>query len=94
VTYADVFLLLLQLPNRGGDVGGRQNRSRHLVKQRLEDVVVAAVDQYDVGVAFSERMSSGDTSKSAADDHDTLSRAGSRASHLQAFLISRAKDFC
>src|SRR5207245_1062387 len=78
---------------RGGDLGWCQNRSRYLVKQRLKDVVVATVDQNDVGITFLQGASSGDTSKSAADYYDALSPDGSRTGDWQAFFISRANAF-
>src|SRR6185436_12058681 len=35
--YAEVSLLRLELTDGRGDVGGRENRRRHLVEQRLKD---------------------------------------------------------
>ena len=75
------FLLLhLELTDRRGDLGGRQNRRRHLIEQRLEDVMIAPVDQNDVGIASLQRARRGDPGKSAADDHDALRRLGAAAS--------------
>jgi hypothetical protein len=49
--YSNVLFLLGDLSDRGRDVGWRKNRSRHLIEQRLEDVMVASVNQNDVGIA-------------------------------------------
>ena len=43
----DVGLIGKHLPQRVGDVAGRDLRGRHLVEQRLELVVVVAIDQRD-----------------------------------------------
>jgi hypothetical protein len=40
--YADVTLLRLELTGRRSDLGGREDRRRHLIEQRLNCVVVAA----------------------------------------------------
>jgi hypothetical protein len=48
------FLLLLDLTNRRGDLGGRENRGRHLVEKRLKDVMIAPVDQNDLGITSSQ----------------------------------------
>src|SRR5262249_48482121 len=37
------------------DLGGRQDRRRHLIEQRLKYVVVAAVDQDDLGIGVAPR---------------------------------------
>ena len=42
--HAHIFLTLGELPERGSDLGWGQNRSRDLVQQRLEDVVVTSVN--------------------------------------------------
>ena len=71
--HTDVLLLVGELPDRSGDLGRRKNRGRHLIEQRLEDVVIAPVDQNDVRIAAFQGASRGDPGKSAADDHDPLS---------------------
>src|SRR5262249_22648225 len=43
--YADVSLLRLELADRRGDLGGREDGGGHLIEQRLKNVVVAAIDQ-------------------------------------------------
>src|SRR6202041_1209730 len=70
--HTDIFLLVSELPHRGGDLGWCKNRGRHLIEYRLEDVVIALVNQNDFGIASFQSASRGDSSKSAADNHDTL----------------------
>src|SRR5262249_2494601 len=42
--HAGVLLLRLELTDWRSDLGGREDRRRHLIEQRLKDVMVAAVD--------------------------------------------------
>jgi hypothetical protein len=90
--HTDIFLLVSELPHRGGDLGWCKNRGRHLIEQRLEDVVIALVDQNDFRIASFQSASRGDSSKSAADDHDTLSPHLSRSSR-QSFARPRRDTF-
>jgi hypothetical protein len=43
-----------------------------LIKQRLEDVVIASIDQNNICIAMLQSANGGDPGKSASDDHDTL----------------------
>ena len=54
--------------DRLGDVGGRQRRRRHLVEQRLEQVVIAPVDQRDADIGVAELPGAGQPAEPAADD--------------------------
>ena len=65
-------LLLLELTNGRGDLGGRENRGRHLVEQRLKDVMIASIDQNDLGIASFQGPRRRDPGKAAANDHDAL----------------------
>ena len=70
--YAEVSLLHLELTDRRGDVSGREDRRRHLIQQRLKYVVIAAIDQDDLGIGVPQRVRRRESGKTAADDHDTL----------------------
>jgi hypothetical protein len=70
--YADVSLLRLELANRRRYFGGREDRGCHLIEQRLEDVVVAPIDQDDLGIGMPQRVCRGDPGKAATNDDDTL----------------------
>src|ERR1700734_2537942 len=70
--HCEILLLLLNLANRGGDLGGRENRGRHLVEKRLKDVVIAPIDQNDIRIASFQRPRRCDSGKAAADDYDAL----------------------
>ena len=73
--YAEVSLLHLELTDRRGDLGGREDRRRHLVQQRLKYVVVAPVDQDHLGIGVPQRVRRREPGKAAADDHDALLRS-------------------
>ena len=51
---------------------GRERGRRHLVEQRLEQVVVAPVDDGDVDVGALQLLDGGDAAKAAADDDDAM----------------------
>ena len=56
--------------DRRGDVTGRQRRGRNLIQQRLKDVMVAAIQQRDLGVGLSKRLRGRESPETAANDHD------------------------
>ena len=53
---------------------GREHRRRHLVEQRLKDMVVAAIDQNHIGLGVRESARRRDPAEARADDHDALPR--------------------
>ena len=55
-----------------GDLGGRQDRRRHLREQRLKYVVVAAVDQHDLSIGVAQCVRRCHPGKAAADDNGAL----------------------
>jgi hypothetical protein len=61
-----------ELTVQRGDLCRREDRRRHLVAQRLKDMVVAALDQDDIDVRVPQRTCSGDPGKAGADDDDAL----------------------
>ena len=62
-----------------GDLRRRQAGRRHLVEQRLEEMVVAPVDHGDVGIGAGEAMRGAQAAEAGADDDDV--RAGHRGHH-------------
>ena len=60
---------------RRSDVRRRQTAGRDLVKQRLEQVEVAAVDQRDLEPRGTDRLGGVEPAESAADDDDALACA-------------------
>ena len=70
--YDDISLLRLELTDRCSDLSGREDRRRHLIEQRLKYVVVATVDENDLGIGVPQRVRRREPGKAAADDHDTL----------------------
>ena len=90
--HTDISLLASKLPDRSSDLGWRKNCGRNLVEQRLEDVVIAPVDQNDVCIASFQSASRGDPGKPAANNDNTLSlqaAAAASASHPTAFRVRR-----
>ena len=68
---------VLLLAQRRGGSAARSARAermpgRDLVEQRLEEVVVAAVDQRDVDRPAAEEPGGGQAAEAAADDHDAV----------------------
>ena len=59
-----------------GDLRRRQAGRGHLVEQRLEEMVVAPVDDGDVGIGAGEAVCSAQAAETGADDDDV--RAGHR----------------
>src|SRR5204863_3735539 len=61
-----------RVADRRADGRRAEARSRHLVQQRLEQVVVGAVDQRDLDVGPGQRAHGLQAAETAADDDDTL----------------------
>jgi hypothetical protein len=61
-----------RLTDRRSDLGGREDRRRHLIEQWLKYVVVAAVNQDDLGIGVPQRVRRRDPGKATVDDHDAL----------------------
>src|SRR4029079_14075618 len=59
---------------RPGDVLGGELRTRHLVEQRLELVVVIAVHQHHVDPLIAQLLRTGDAGQSPAQDEDPIGR--------------------
>ncbi len=73
----DVFLVAEDFAQRPGDVGGREAGRGHLIEQRLEEVVVAAVDERHVHLLALELLDGFQPAEAAADDDDARA-AGAR----------------
>ncbi len=59
-----------ELPDGPGDLRGTERRRRHLVQERLEQMMVAAVDERDVGVDALQLLDGGQSAKAPTDDDD------------------------
>lgn len=68
----DVFLVAEDFADGRGDVRGAEGGGGHLIEQRLEEVVVAAVDESDAGGRVFEGLGGGDAAEAAADDDDAF----------------------
>jgi hypothetical protein len=58
--------------NRRGDVPLGENTGRHLVQERLEEVMVVAVDDGDVDVRASQRSCGEQAAEATTHDHDAM----------------------
>ncbi len=63
----------------GSDLPLREDAGRHLVEQRLEEVMVRAVDERDPHGRTLERASGKEPSEAASDDHDMVPRVAAHA---------------
>jgi hypothetical protein len=71
--YRRITLAAENNPDRFGDVGRRQCRGRYLIQQRLEQVIVVAVDQPNVDRGPRKTARRHQPAKAGANDHDTRS---------------------
>ena len=72
-----VALVAEDVPERRRDVPLRQDARRHLVEQRLEEVVRLPVDQRHVDGRPAQRLRGGEAAEAAADDHDPMAMPSS-----------------
>ena len=70
----DVLAATQNVPQHGGDCTGRQDAGGHLVEQRLEQVVIALVDERDVEVGRCEQAGGGQAAEAAADHDDAVAQ--------------------
>ena len=83
----DVRLVVEQVAQRVPDRDRLEERGRDLVEERLEGVVVVAVDDHDVDVGALQLSRSSDTAEAAAEDQDA------RASVRHAGALARRRFF-
>jgi hypothetical protein len=70
----------------GAAISAEEDRRRHLVEQRLKYMVVAPVDQDDLGVRMPQRARRGNPGKSTADDDDALAPSAGRRDNGGSFV--------
>ena len=73
-----VLLVTQDEPGRGRDLADGQDAGRHLVEQRLEEMVAGLGDQGHVHVRLRQALCGGEATEARADDHDAMPTAGSR----------------
>ena len=85
----DLVTAAQQIADRPGDLGGRQRGGGDLVQQRLEQMMVAPVDQRDARPARRQADRSLPGRRTGADDHDAMRfcRRGASLVMLAAFSI-------
>jgi hypothetical protein len=87
-------VVYLELTDRRGDLGRGEDHCRHLVQQRLKYVVVAAVDQDDLGIGMPQRMRRRDPGKAAAHDHHALALSTARRDNGGCFAGPSLGQYC
>ena len=68
----DVLALAQRVTQHGRDRARREDAGRHLVEQRLEQVVVPLVDECDVDVGAREQAGGGQAAEPATDDDNAV----------------------
>src|SRR4051812_10866045 len=71
-----------QPADRREDVGRRQRRGRDLIEQRLEDMVIGAVDERDVDRRIAQLTRGVQPAEAATDDHHPWAHAETYAARL------------
>ena len=84
-----VALAAQHLAGRRGDLALGEDAGRHLVEQRLEQVVGGLGDQRDVDVGSAQRLGPEQPAEAGADDHDAVA-LGRLLLHLHASIVLRA----
>ena len=87
--YRGVPLMAQHGPDRLGDIGRRQRRGRDLVQQRLEQVVVVAVDHRHVDGRPRQPASGFEPAEAGADNDDARPGARPHASRISRLRRSR-----
>src|SRR6185436_5508754 len=70
-----VLLLAEEPADRHGNVARGERRGRHLIEQRLKDVVVRPIEDRHVNGGVAQRSRGVQAAESRADDHDARFRA-------------------
>ena len=85
-------LLVAQYPRDGrGNIGRRQAARRDLIQERLEEVLVAAVDQRHVDRRAGERLCGGEPAEARANNHHARTRCDIDVQHPGASGFDRAQ---
>ena len=64
-----------------GDLAGGEDAGPHLIEQRLEEMMVGAVDEGDVDREVAEGVRGAHAPEPTTDDHDPVSVSGGRLGH-------------
>ena len=71
------------VPDRPGDIRRRQCRGCHLIKKRLEAMVILSVDHRHIGLSPSQRFGAFQAAKARPDDYDPCIACHGPSSRLQ-----------
>ena len=70
--HRQILLLLHKFPNWNSDLGRSKDGRRDLVQKRLENVMIASIDQNYLGIALSKRPRRCHPGKSCSDNYNAL----------------------
>jgi hypothetical protein len=81
--HPDVLLLAQDQPRRGCDLANRQDAGRHLIEQRLEQVMRRIGDEGDVDIGVLQFLRRSEASEAGPDDDDAVASGLNRLSAHQ-----------
>src|SRR5580698_327365 len=81
--YGRISLTLQKSPDRGCDLSRRKHRCRHLIEQRLKEVMIRSINHQDIGVCIPKGSSGSEPRKTSTDNHDSL--------HLFPHIVDRSQ---
>ena len=70
--YGRIPLILQKSPDRRCDLRWRKHCCRHLIEQRLKEVVIRSINHQDIGVRMPKGLGGSEPCKTAADNHDSF----------------------
>src|ERR1700733_7732201 len=70
--YGRISLTLQKSPDRRCDLSRRKHCCRHLIEQRLKEVMIRSINHLDIGVCTPKGFSGGEPRKTGTDNHDSL----------------------
>jgi hypothetical protein len=89
--HGKILLLLGELPNWHGDRRWRENRRRHLIEQRLENMVISPIDQNNFGIGPSKGSRGCNPSEASTYNHNPW-RLVPMHLHLGGFIVGLGHD--
>src|ERR1700732_3051902 len=63
--YGSISLILQKSPDRRCDLSGRKHCCRHLIEQRLKEVVIRSINHQDIGVRMPKGLGRSEPRKTA-----------------------------
>src|SRR6202020_3145372 len=70
--YGRISLILQKSPDRRCDLSRRKHCCRHLIEQRLKEIVIRSIHHQDIDVCMTKGLSGSEPCKTGTDNHDSL----------------------